>query len=36
MADINDDTELDTEDDELKPWERQFDVRPGGSAAVNR
>jgi uncharacterized protein YjbI with pentapeptide repeats len=33
MADISDDTELDTEDDELKPWERPFDVRPGGSAA---
>ena len=33
MADINDDTELDAEDDEIKPWERPFDVRPGGSAA---
>jgi uncharacterized protein YjbI with pentapeptide repeats len=33
MAEINGDTGLDTEDDELKPWERQFDVRPGGSAA---
>jgi uncharacterized protein YjbI with pentapeptide repeats len=33
MADMSDDTELDAEDDEIKPWERPFDVRPGGSAA---
>ena len=33
MADISNDTELDTEDDALPPWERSFDVRPGGSAA---
>jgi uncharacterized protein YjbI with pentapeptide repeats len=33
MDDDSDSTELDTDDDDLKPWERQFDVRPGGSAA---
>jgi len=33
MADISDYTELDTKGDALPPWERSFDVRPGGSAA---
>lgn len=32
MADISDDTELDTEDEVLPPWERPFNVQPGGSA----
>ena len=36
MADISDDTELDAEDGELKPWERPFDVRPGGLGGRTR
>jgi uncharacterized protein YjbI with pentapeptide repeats len=33
MDDGSNGTEFDNGNDDLKPWERPFDVRPGGSAA---